>query len=159
VSTYQKGDHVLVKGEVVEQIEGVGVCVEVFSKTDQYHAWVREDLVTSGVVLDFTPWTPGTAEAIADWITGHASDRDCPSGSATLMVAQEIEAQTKPPRIPEPGLWGVVEAKAPVDDRRIEWVHGRATDAGNDWHSMDGMWSRVWADLVDPVLVREGVES
>jgi hypothetical protein len=39
------GDKVLVLGEAVEVVSGVGVLVEFFSKTDQYSGWIREDLV------------------------------------------------------------------------------------------------------------------
>jgi hypothetical protein len=40
------GDRVLVSATVREVIPGVGVRVELFSKTDQYDAWVRERDVT-----------------------------------------------------------------------------------------------------------------
>lgn len=41
------GDVVLIRATVVENTPGVGVLVELFSKTDQYEAWVRHDLVAA----------------------------------------------------------------------------------------------------------------
>jgi hypothetical protein len=114
------------------------------------------------VVLDFRDWTPECPGLIAEWITKKArSDRDCPSTSAALMVAQEIEEQTappKPPRIPEPGLWGVVSAH--VNGKHgpqatYKWAH-----APWGWEAIGSTQAtRKWEDLIDPVLVREGVES
>ena len=76
-------------------------------------------------------------------------------------IADQIEAQTKPPRIPEPGLWGVVEAEAKgvngnTVTARKRWVRdeqGWIEVAGNGWRVSDFKY------LVDPVLVREGVRS
>ena len=65
----------------------------------------------------------------------------------------QIEAQTKPPRIPEPGLWGVVEATGATLPRR-RWIHHEE----DRWVCDTGVW-RYWRDLIDPVLVREGIES
>ena len=74
-------------------------------------------------------------------------------------LADQIEAQTKPPRIPEPGLWGVVEASTPDDPDRRKF--GRVPSEGDDadqWtESYDEVW-RAWSDLIDPVLVRDGIE-
>lgn len=40
------GDEVLVRGEMIRAMDGVGALVEFFSKTDQYQAWIRcEDVV------------------------------------------------------------------------------------------------------------------
>jgi len=66
-------------------------------------------------------------------------------------IAAAIEAQTKPARIPEPGLWGVVEATG------NRWI--RYSLAGyDDWANMLGRQA-VWADLIYPTLIRAGVES
>lgn len=47
---------VMVRAEVVERMPGVGILVELFSKTDQYRAWVREDSVYSaGSAAEPTP--------------------------------------------------------------------------------------------------------
>jgi hypothetical protein len=68
------------------------------------------------------------------------------------FTADQIEAQTKPVRIPEPGLWGVVEASWDVTVRTV-WVHDRF-----GWASHSGQ-TVPWVDLIDPTLVREGVAS
>jgi len=66
-------------------------------------------------------------------------------------IADQIEAQTKPARIPEPGLWGVVEAGG------YRWV--RYSLAGyDDWVDLLGKQNE-WDVLIDPTLIREGVES
>jgi hypothetical protein len=104
------------------------------------------------VVLDFRDWTPECPRLVAEWIRGRASDHNCPSGSAALMVAQEIEAQTKPPRIPEPEQFGVVVASCPCDqEAQVNWVliSGVWLDRGGDRHG--------WDSLIDPVLIREGL--
>ena len=72
-------------------------------------------------------------------------------------AAEQIEAQCKPARIPEPGLWGVVSALIAVDRPIVgdlnEWVHRI-----DGWHCpIHG--HRPWDDLIDPTLIREGVES
>ena len=67
-------------------------------------------------------------------------------------IADQIEAQTKPPRIPEPGLWGVVE-----DHNGYRWVrHSNAE--GARWHNLSTGWTE-WSAIEFPTLVREGVES
>jgi hypothetical protein len=66
-------------------------------------------------------------------------------------LADQIEAQTKPARIPEPGLWGVV--KAGYAAGVSEWVKRE-----DGWQSRSGT-VRPWIDLKDPVLIRKGVES
>jgi hypothetical protein len=67
-------------------------------------------------------------------------------------LADLIEAQTKPPRIPEPGLWGVVEAPTQRGGYVWQWVH----HPKDVWLNAEGD-SCPWAKLVDPVLVRDGV--
>jgi hypothetical protein len=69
-------------------------------------------------------------------------------------LADQIEAQIKPPRIPEPGLWGVVEASVLLIGERApacEWVHHR-----KGWMNPSGQFA-VWDGLINPVLVRDGV--
>ena len=71
-------------------------------------------------------------------------------------LADQIEAQCKLARIEEPGLWGVIEASltGTTDPRGIdEWVH-----RVHGWHCPAHGFVQ-WALLIDPVLVREGVES
>ncbi|MGZ4516407.1 MAG: hypothetical protein ACXVXN_00570 [Mycobacteriaceae bacterium] len=68
-------------------------------------------------------------------------------------VADQIEAQTKPPRIPEPGLYGVVKAHFGSVAGR-PWIFARA-ECG--WVCLDDGSCREWSDLIDPVLIREGL--
>jgi hypothetical protein len=70
-------------------------------------------------------------------------------------VADQIEQQTKPPRIPEPGLWGVVEAGVKEHDVRLRWVR-----LGDNYRPDDrDEYDRLWCDLIDPTLVRPGIED
>jgi len=111
VSTdYAPGDHVLIRGEVLEFIDGVGACVELFSKTDQYRAWVRADL---------------------------------------------IQSKTKPPRIPEPGLWSTVSSSSTTGARfnAVRWDLG---DDPHHWVDISGNWMS-WDQLVEPKIVSEGL--
>jgi hypothetical protein len=75
-------------------------------------------------------------------------------GAADLLevIADKIAAQS---RIPEPGLWGVVEAdwkNSAGLNGVVRWV--RHTE--DRWISHPGYFAS-WDDLIDPVLVREGV--
>jgi len=77
------------------------------------------------------------------------------------LAADQIEAQTKPPRIPEPGLWGVVEAgstELPDKPRRM-YIHTGA-DIKWSWIATDSdetnRWT--WDNLADPTLIRDGIE-
>ena len=69
------------------------------------------------------------------------------------FTADLIESQAKPARIPEPGMWGVVEAssKHGGDGRRI-YFHGNHLK----WESTQ-TGTTYWDQLIDPVLIREGV--
>ncbi len=74
-------------------------------------------------------------------------------------VIDEMQAALRslvtPPRIDEPGMWGVVEASCVHEDRRITFVRGK-----RGWNATDGRSQPdSWDDLVDPVLIREGVTS
>jgi hypothetical protein len=70
-----------------------------------------------------------------------------------LSVAKAMEEQA--PRIPEPGLWGVVEAGVKQHDARCHWIN-----LGGHWRPDDtDEYDRMWGDLIDPVLVREGVSE
>jgi hypothetical protein len=76
-------------------------------------------------------------------------------------LRKDIEAQTKPPRIPEPGLWGVVEAKPSTDPetKRQEFV--RYPSQGDSPDRWESKWfgSMAWDELLDPVLIRPGVDD
>lgn len=70
------------------------------------------------------------------------------------LLAQ-IKAQAQPPRIPEPGLWGVVEAVSNVlPDGRCEYVRRDIEDPS--WEDGSGDYFS-WDDLIDPTLIREGL--
>ena len=76
-----------------------------------------------------------------------------PAGSYLLRtIADRIEAQTKPPRIPEPGLWGVVEASCPCDEERVQFVQW----SGGSWRDR-GVDAHYWGELINPTLIRDGV--
>jgi len=65
-------------------------------------------------------------------------------------IADQVKAQLPKPRIPEPGMWGVVKAE-----------HRGATylfvNWGRAWFCSDDIDPYDWDDLVDPVLIREGI--
>ena len=73
-------------------------------------------------------------------------------------LLDQIEAQTKPARIPEPGLWGaIVEAHSlGAKGDRLRWVKGSA-----GWTNLDATGEYLnwisWDLLIDPILIREGV--
>ena len=76
---------------------------------------------------------------------------------AAERVIEKLDAAgweiVRKPRIPEPGLWGVVEAGVKQHDARCHWIN-----LGGHWRPDDtDEYDRMWADLVDPILVREGV--
>jgi len=73
------------------------------------------------------------------------------------QIADQIEAQCKPARISEPGLWGVVEASVPFNGRRTHYLHDDTKPGAGVWTSHSGRVA--WDSLIDPTLVREGVTS
>lgn len=78
-----------------------------------------------------------------------------PSLHVSLLntMADQIEEQTKPARIPEPGQWGVVKAThSPAYAPTFYVNHG-----SGEWRRPSGFVR--WDDLIDPTLVREGVPS
>jgi hypothetical protein len=78
-------------------------------------------------------------------------------GAGYVHIADQIEAQTKPPRIPEPGLWGVVEAAVP-ESGGSRWPFVHDTDQGSsEWTCVNDGDHYDWDALIDPVLIREGV--
>lgn len=82
-------------------------------------------------------------------------------GAGYVHIADQIEAQTKPPRIPEPGWSEKVLAHTLDDPTPREYV--RFTDSRNQfptrqWYGHGGRrGAQRWDDLIDPVLIREGV--
>lgn len=104
------------------------------------------------------------AQRFVDMLT-EAADNFFDQDAAYLAnaVAGQIAEQIKPPRIAEPGLYGVVEAghrhlKKLGDGRgtfvrfalegRAQWVETRGEA---DWC--------IWEDLIDPVEKRPGIEK
>jgi len=84
--------------------------------------------------------------------------RDHTNGDARTIyrsIADQIEAQTKPARIPEPEKWGVVYARLVNASIWESWLR----HPGEGWHPIRGGVATRWDDLIDPVLIREGVES
>lgn len=60
----QPGDWVEISAKVLElHPNGIDVCLELFSKTDQYRAFVRKDLVTTIVPAPIPP-EPGDDEVV-----------------------------------------------------------------------------------------------
>jgi hypothetical protein len=107
-----------------------------------------DDMVTDVcplVVLDFTP-----SPAHLPQLLRLLRDNFWPD------LADQIEAQTKPPRIPEPGTWGIVKARLTSIPGGREWTAVRTPKDG--WRVDDGGMFE-WDELIDPVLIREGVES
>jgi len=71
----------------------------------------------------------------------------------THDIADQIEVQTKPPRIEEPGLWGVVEASFSPTTDLDDWTRRR-----QGWHCPAHGFAQ-WDLLINPTLIREGVTS
>ena len=70
------------------------------------------------------------------------------------LTAAQIEAQTKPARIPEPMRWG-----SKVRTARATYVLLDIATLGRRWlDEHDGQLYK-WDALIDPTLIREGVES
>ena len=78
---------------------------------------------------------------------------------ATTIIADQIEAQTKPARIPEPGWDGKVLAHTERNHVRREFVrYGvRPIPTHFNWNDSLGNGAQQWGDLIDPELIREGV--
>ena len=155
---YKPGDKVLVRGEVVEFEPGVGALVEFFSKTDQWQGWIREDLLTSGVVLDFKAENIAAEGIVAALRERHEKAMAGIEGETGWSRAADlIEAQTKPPRIAEPGLYAVVQAGvhlgSGVIGSRQHWARGP-----KGWTNLDAPGAYLnwtsWDELVDPEVVQ-----
>ena len=71
------------------------------------------------------------------------------------QIEVQIKVQIKPARIPEPGLWGVVRASIPSHEDPSPWV--RDAHGVRPWASLAGYAPQRWDDLIDPILLREGV--
>lgn len=99
---------------------------------------------------------PPSVEELPRWLRSLADSnrhgKDVLGSVAARLLADQIEAQTKPPRIPEPGNYGVVEAGIAGGEGRYRYVRD-----GSHWYTLRGA-QRWWHELIDPVLVREGIE-
>lgn len=85
----------------------------------------------------YTDWTPST--------DGPNIDR----------LQQALRSLTRPPRIPEPGLYAVVDSITTGGDGPRRFVR---IDLGNNcWMDMNGGNRSPWSFLASPVLVREGL--
>ena len=72
--------------------------------------------------------------------------------TTNLRIAEQIEAQTKPPRIPEPSLYGVVSSEDDAGLTTYFWhSHG-------GWHGENGSLVE-WNDIHSPKLIRDGIEA
>jgi hypothetical protein len=100
------------------------------------------------VVLDLM--VPGSKNAIDHWLREAARLLRGANQNTVARIlsahADQIEAQTKPSRIPEPGLWGVVNARG-----------GEYVNVGAGWLAVSSGVVHTWDYLIDPVLVREGL--
>jgi hypothetical protein len=100
------------------------------------------------VVID--PEDREDVERVRDalWRGGHLDD---------WQAALRSLANPTPSRIGEPGTWGVVEASCVHSDERREWMRHRDDNwyvVGTDTKNNPDDWD----SLIDPVLVREGVD-
>lgn len=117
---------------------------------------VGECLLKPGVVvLDLD------AIEVPEIVVSHLRGERCSSRAPGRLacpwawaVADQIEAQTKPRRIPEPGLWAVVKA-----DTKGRSGNGEHINIGAGWLAASDGKVRTWATLIDPTLVREGVSA
>jgi len=76
--------------------------------------------------------------------------------SATAdIIADQIEAQTKPARIPEPGWGEKVRARTLGNGHEREFLRYKADDPDFRW--ADGCEQYLWSALIDPTLIREGI--
>lgn len=93
------GDEVLIRGTVKEWRPGIGLLVEMLSKTDQYTAWVRADFVYD-VLLPDLPDEP----ADGTWLAGID-----PGGTNTrVFIRDDAEGHNDPDRRHDRRWWDVV---------------------------------------------------
>jgi len=115
------------------------------------------------VVLDLDAAPYGKTAYYDQWLLNSAEVDERESSSANSRpaflrwIADQIKAQTKLARISEPGEWGVVEASCVHQDGRLEWVR-----KDGNWHPVEVNGLRQsddWNSLIDPKLIREGIEQ
>jgi len=94
--------------------------------------------------------TEHEARVLATWLDEGGSLQ----GALAEDVAHQIVSQIPQPRIPEPGVWGVVEAHTEGYSRRR--ILGRAPET-DDQHWVDEADWFTWDELIDPILIRKGI--
>ena len=110
--------------------------------------------IRSLVVID-----PEDREQVGDLVNAYRGQPKWYSATAResvdcMQAALREFATPTPPRIDEPGTWGVVEASCIHTANRFQWVH----DPDGYWHQIGGPNAPDdWDSLVDPVLIREGI--
>ena len=128
------------------------------SAGDGWHMYDVTD-IRPLVVLDLED-PKFTVAALRDTLPEKARDHDR-LNIEVLRLARQIEAQTKPPRIPEPG-WGmrvVARVKGRDNDDYREFVHAyRSASIGTVWTDEVGFHAS-WSDLIDPSLVSDDIED
>jgi hypothetical protein len=123
---------------------------------DSVHLGVVTD-IRPLVVLDLGPGSIPAERAVKLLRTVTYPEAEFPR--LRNWLADQIEAQTKPPRIPEPGLWGVVEAHPGArTGRPVEFVRDSMHEDAA-WRSLADGSAWEWDDLIDPTLVRPGIED
>ena len=155
MSTYEPGT---VAVATVRDVKGVRIFLADPRSADEWTSaglvdgtlWHKDKDVTDVrplVVLDPDDVAADGFSTVASLVTNL---RRPPSGANFSWLADQIEAQTKPPRIPEPGLWGVVS-----DSSGNFWV---CNEPGRFTRTHDGVnWP--WVDIDSPTLVRPGIEE
>jgi hypothetical protein len=102
------------------------------------------------VVLDLDA---GEVAGLVDVLNRSADGMASVHPGLSGKVARQIEQQTKPPRIPEPGLWGVVSVERPdgLTDYYTCGPGGWFSERGEhfNWESLPGT----------PALIRPGIED
>lgn len=86
-------DEVLIRARVVQVVRGVGALVELFSKTDQYQAWIRGDLIAEVIPAPVPPEEPPDGT----WLLGRA-DYD---GTSSVFHRDDAEGHCDPKDAPE----------------------------------------------------------
>lgn len=99
------GDEILIRGIVKQYMPGVGVLVELFSKTDQYEAWVRLDLVDD-LRLHVSPDEPSDGT----WLEGVE-----PGGTNRLAFIRDDRGSSSEPERRHQRHWFDVAAQEFVD--------------------------------------------
>ena len=159
MNTYESGTVAVATAGGIPEVRVMRVNGGLYSWRSTMTAY-RDDEVTDIrplVVLDLGPGSIPAERAVKLLRTVTYPEAEFPR--LRNWLADQIEAQTTLPRIPEPGLWGVVEAswdsKHPTTIPRAEWMRTK----GNELRSCISNVAARWDDLVDPVLVRPGVED